>query len=309
MEFHRWLSIENLYREKTAEQIFQLKEVICTEKIHGTNAQMGFVDGEFIAGSKNMYVDLMNVSDHQGFVNYALQFKEAIVEYASSRNLMEFVIYGEWYGSGVMKGIQYSDKKDFIVFAVKWGEYLVPYDLLFKICVGLNLIPPIVLYRGEPNQEKFDSIKGLPSTLGKINGFNDSENTAEGIVIASPYMHMNHFGEYIIAKHKDSKWEERASAAKRERGAKVEIPEDLVSFAEEFVTEVRLDHVKDSIRADGLDPSDPKNIGAIMKRMVEDVLKEGKEELLNIKYKFGENFNEKQLNKLINGATKKLLFK
>lgn len=306
-EFTRWLSIENLYRPRTEEEIFQLKEVVCTEKIHGTNAQMGVVDGEFISGSRNRYVDMLNPSDHMGFVNYTLTKKDAICSaYGIDK---DFLIYGEWYGRGIGKGIDYGEAKQFRAFAIKWGESLVPFDLLIELCGILDILPPIVVYRGAPNMEIFNAIKGQESEVGKLHGVENEENTAEGIVIASPHMLRTHFGEYIIAKHKDSKWEERASKSKKDAKEAYVVPEDFNSFVEEFVTEMRLEHVKDSVRADGFDAEDPKNTGQILKGMCADIHKEGREEIISLGEKLGGDCDLKRLNKLILEATKKLLFK
>jgi len=107
------------------------RDVVVTEKIDGTNAQILITeDGGFFTGSRKRWITPDN--DNAGFSRWAHEHKEELItELGFGRH------YGEWWGCGIQRkyGI---DEKRFSLFNVKkWEGH-----------VGICGVVP-VLWRGE----------------------------------------------------------------------------------------------------------------------------------------------------------------
>lgn len=72
------------------------REVIVTEKIDGTNAQIYITeDGQFFTGSRTRWVTPED--DNFGFSRWAHEHKEELMELGPGRH------FGEWWGSGIQR--------------------------------------------------------------------------------------------------------------------------------------------------------------------------------------------------------------
>jgi hypothetical protein len=73
------------------------REVIVTEKIDGTNAQI-FIgeNGEFLTGSRTRWITPDN--DNFGFSKWAHEHKDELMQLGPGRH------FGEWWGSGIQRG-------------------------------------------------------------------------------------------------------------------------------------------------------------------------------------------------------------
>ena len=93
------------------------REIIITEKIDGTNAQI-FIgeDGEFLTGSRTRWITPDN--DNYGFSRWAHDHKEELMQLGPGRH------FGEWWGNGIQRGYGLpKGEKCFSLFNVsKWGE-------------------------------------------------------------------------------------------------------------------------------------------------------------------------------------------
>lgn len=73
------------------------REVIVTEKIDGTNAQILITeDGGFFAGSRTRWIT--PEQDNHGFARWAYENKEELMKLGPGRH------FGEWWGSGIQRG-------------------------------------------------------------------------------------------------------------------------------------------------------------------------------------------------------------
>lgn len=268
-----------------APRIFELPEVVITEKIHGSGMRIGLIDGCVRLGGRRL--EFQSISprskDGQGFVSWVFEtgLDKKIAETFQNHNI---VFYGEWHGSGtpqkgwpqIQKGIRYIKGNDFRIFDVRLDGKYVSQDQIseFAAKIGLKTMP--VLYRGIPDGKIFDSFIDTPSRLGAENGIVDPENTMEGIVIRPVEFLWEENHEPVMAKHKVGKWAERASAQSHPKTPKQhkEIPAGAKEFAEEFVTNVRLEHVLDQLKEANI-PIDKSAMGEVMKRMGQDIKREG----------------------------------
>src|SRR5260221_3043426 len=187
-EFYTFPHLETLDRHP---EIFGMAAVVVTEKIHGTNSRFGLVDGAFKVGARN--TELTEPGDGFGFYGWVQEqgIEQRLREHYEG---VDIIVYGEWYGPKIQKGVVYATEKQFRGFAVRIGRSFVGPDEAHEIIqkLGLNAVP--VLYRGVPTTAQFDILKGQPSQVALENarngqelGVDQSTNTAEGIVIYPAY--------------------------------------------------------------------------------------------------------------------------
>jgi hypothetical protein len=73
------------------------REVVITEKIDGTNAQICIgEDGSFLTGSRNRWIT--PEKDNFGFSRWAHENKDELMRLGPGQH------FGEWYGSGIQRG-------------------------------------------------------------------------------------------------------------------------------------------------------------------------------------------------------------
>lgn len=285
-KFTQYPHIKNL---DDAIGICEIPEVIITEKIHGSAMRIGFLDGRIRYGGRRL--EFQNIApeskDGQGFVSWVLEtcLDKKIVEAFSGHDI---IFYGEWHGSGtpkkgwpqIQKGIKYINGNDFRIFDIKLDGKYLPQDQIPELAakLGLKIMP--VLFKGRPTMEIFDSLIDTMSKLGEENGIIDPQNTIEGIVIRPNEFLWDNNREPVMAKYKVGKWAERASQKKQDKMPKKNraVPSGAKEFAEEFVTEMRLEHIFDQLKEENI-AIDKTAIGEVMKRMGQDIKREGSGEL------------------------------
>jgi hypothetical protein len=106
------------------------REMIVTEKIDGTNAQvMVGEDGSVLAGSRSRFIT--PEADNFGFAAWVKAHEEELRDLGPGRH------FGEWWGSGIQRGYGLKEKR-FSLFNVSRWEFVRP-----ECC---HCVP--VLYRG-----------------------------------------------------------------------------------------------------------------------------------------------------------------
>lgn len=228
-------------------EIFSVKEVVATEKIHGSNFRLFFPLGmksieEIGYGSHDV-----EYSHYEKFPlgSMLLKFKAQtdlltrMMEVIKSYGFSDVTVFGEAHGPGIKaKGVRYSNGQEplFRAFDIMVAQNFVTYDLFCDLCCEMELPMVPEVWRGEPTQANFDALLEQPSVVGKLNGFGD-DNIAEGVVIRSNPLLRNVFGGWLICKHKCSKFAEVAKEAvqKIPRG-----PTAADDFAAKYVTEGRV---------------------------------------------------------------------
>lgn len=126
MEFEAFPKIPRLYRE-----------IIITEKIDGTNAQIHISDDgqTLLTASRGRYVT--PGKDNFGFAAWAEANREELLKLGPGRH------YGEWWGKGIQRGYGREDKVFSLFNVSKWGDPAVR-----PACC--EVVP--VLYRGAFNE-------------------------------------------------------------------------------------------------------------------------------------------------------------
>ena len=115
------------------------REIVVTEKIDGTNAQI-FIDddGSMLVGSRSRWITPQD--DNYGFARWVEAHRAELAELGPGRH------FGEWWGNGIQRRYNVPDKRFSLFNAVRWGEDR-------PACCGV--VP--VLYKGDFSQEAIEA--------------------------------------------------------------------------------------------------------------------------------------------------------
>jgi hypothetical protein len=262
-----YLHIENLYKNQS---ILLFKECYAMEKIHGTSAHISW----------NFTNKIVNFSSggesHENFIKLFDQefLKAKFVEVFPD---IDVVIFGEAY-AGKQQGQShvYGKQSKFIGFDVKVGDYWLNVPNAEDVCKQFNI--EFVHYRKiEVNLENLTAERDMDSVQAVRNGMGYGHKR-EGVVLR-PLVEMRiNNGDRVICKYKPD--EQMETKTKREVSEEqLKVLSDAKAIAEEWVTNLRLEHVLQKFLAD----VSMESMGEVIKAMVEDVYREGKGEIVESK--------------------------
>lgn len=256
-----YMHIENLYK---ARHILAFKECYALEKIHGTSAhiswnkeQVGFFTGE----------------SHPSFV--ALFDKERLVENFIALGHEKVMVYGENYG-GKIQGMSetYGKEKKFVCFEVTidglWLNVPNAHDVVTKLgleFVHYDLIPA--------TKEAIEAIMAMDSAQAIRNGMGPGHRR-EGVVLRPVFEVRLNNDERVIAKHKNPEFAETKTPRPLDE-AKLKLLEEAEAIADEWVTDMRLNHVLDAFPQ----PWDVTVTGDVIKAMIADIQREAAGEIVD----------------------------
>lgn len=258
-----YLHIQNLYKNQT---IMLFKEAYCLEKIHGTSAhvswkfeqkKVGFFTGE----NHPLFVSLF---DEQFLIK---KFEEIFPD-------QNVVIFGEHY-AGKCQGMShtYGKESKFIGFDVKVGDVWLNVPNANDVCNQFN-IEFVAWSKIEVNLENLTAMRDAPNIQAYRNGMGNDKKR-EGIVCRPLIEMRTNNGERVICKYKPD--EEMETKTKREVSPEqLKVLSDAKEIAEEWVTNKRLEHVLQKFPAD----VNMESMGDIIKAMIEDVYREGRDEIV-----------------------------
>lgn len=285
--FFKYPHLDSIYR---VSDIMLQDEVIATEKIDGSSFRFGIIDGIVYAGTRNRTILKVNkiepMYDADGDYGFIKWMKDNNIRNRLFDNFSDvnIVFYGEFFGNGIQKRVDYGPDKYFRIFdiRVKYIDTLdfVSWDIIKSLSLRMRLDVVPELYRGKPDPKILESLVVKPSVVASLNGVAEPKNH-EGIVIKPIIPAKDRKGDWLITKFKNPSFEERKS--KREKTS-IESPEVLKSindFVTEFVTEERLTHVLDHLRDKGIEVNDIKSTPHVLKEFGNDIEREGAKDLIN----------------------------
>lgn len=183
--------IENLKNYKNA--FANGEEVICTEKIEGTNFRFAYLNDyehksffdnlfgpKFFVGSHNLLKNPKDKNNIYSVVAKKYKLKETLKKYYGYDRI---VFYGEIYGKRVpngCKGMDYGlEEQKFVIFKIwKDGKWLgFAETLMHCLICGFEISP--VVYKGPFNYDKMKELAEGPTLI------NGGKHVREGIVISS----------------------------------------------------------------------------------------------------------------------------
>lgn len=109
------------------------REIIITEKIDGTNAQICITEnGDFLVGSRTRWIT--PTDDNFSFAKWAYENKEELLKLGVGSH------FGEWWGQKIQRGYNLQEKRFSLFNVARWNDE----ELRPKCC---SVVP--VLYRGD----------------------------------------------------------------------------------------------------------------------------------------------------------------
>ena len=95
------------------------REIIITEKIDGTNAQVCIgEDGSFQVGSRTRWITPED--DNYGFAAWAMQNKDELLLLGAGRH------FGEWWGQGIQRNYSMTKKQFSLFNTSRWTAETLP---------------------------------------------------------------------------------------------------------------------------------------------------------------------------------------
>ena len=275
MEFRKWPSIENTYKQQHIDwwllrhpRLAKAKYWL-TEKLHGSNVQIhvepdgavsygtrgGFVNGPALFGWPASRLDVIP------------RFTELVAKMIVTAQWYEtdITLYGEIVGPGVpsaQKGIYYGDAKRVYFFGSRIGDILRSPMVIADDFPMIDTVPLVGTVTGLDAALSFDI--EFSSKLVEV-----EDNICEGIVI-QPLMPVRNGDSYFLLKKKNEKFAERAHA-KKER-VPDEVADPLNAAFRTYITPARMQSV---FSKDG-PIEDRKEIG----RYIKAILADAKEDFL-----------------------------
>lgn len=174
------------------------ESVVATEKLHGTNCQIGYVpglnheelffDGDVYVGSKGLSAKgLVMKNNEKNVGNVYVRTLKALLDdglgerfqtASEARGGAAIRVFGEVYGKGVQDLAYGLTTTSFAAFDIKVGDHFLPYDERLSLAeeLGLPVVP--TLYEGPYDLEALIVHRDGKDTLS-------GTNVREGIVIVA----------------------------------------------------------------------------------------------------------------------------
>lgn len=252
-----------------------------TVKLHGTNAGVVVTpEGDVYAQSRNNIIT--PEKDNAGFACFVHSNKETFLKLNPYKNTLEdVVIYGEWCGSGIQKGVAISElDKMFVVFGVKVGDDWLSCDWM------------------EAKDDSIYSIKSFPTYQITID-FNCPEKVQNDLITITEQVEaecpvgkafgVSGVGEGVVwscdwkDKHLAFKVKgDKHASSKVKKLASVDVDKinNIQEFVEYSVTDNRLNQAIEQVfTLNNLEP-DIKETGDFLRWVIGDIMKEELDTLL-----------------------------
>jgi RNA ligase (TIGR02306 family) len=181
-EFHKYTSIQHYYRN--ARYLKEGTPVRITEKLHGTNSRVGWIDagegGEFMWGSHNTR------KAGEGSV-YALPLDRdmrEMIRFIASADSHNVIVFGEIYGAGVQP-MDYGTGmgRGYRVFDISVDGQYLDWDDVKLYCNMFEIKTVNELYCGPFSPELIDKYIDGPTTMAAAWDIRCKFKGREGIVI------------------------------------------------------------------------------------------------------------------------------
>jgi hypothetical protein len=237
------------------------------EKIHGTSTHIGW---------KFESKDVRYSSGGESNVAFAALFNKDFLKakFAEIFPDVDVTIYGEAYG-GKQQGqsFRYGKVLKFIGFDVYVGDVWLNVPNAEDVCKQFSL--EFVSYNKiTTDLETLTAERDSNSVQAVRNGIVEPQKR-EGIVLRPLIEMKTNNGERVICKYKPD--EQMETKSKREvTPEQVKVLEEAKAIAEEWVTNLRLEHVLQKLPVD----ISMEGVPTIIKAMIEDVYREGKGEII-----------------------------
>lgn len=276
MQFSRFPSLENHYREKFVDMVRMhapSDDFIATEKIHGANFSFRTNGIDVRAAKRSAFIK--EDETFYGCGEVVARYKDKVIELFHSMrsvgyDIVELAVYGELYGQGIQKEIDYGEK-DFVAFDVcvayddERTERLSPVAANTMLIGHLPFVP--VIQRGTLNDCLQINVNQMRSVQAQVKGVPDQ--ICEGVVIrhATDDVILPTGSAGIIKLKSDSFLETKARKPKSPPAPLQPETQRYYELLSSAITKARLMNV---VSKEGL--VDKKHFGRIMSMMMGDIV-------------------------------------
>lgn len=269
--FKKYNSIENSYRTRTIQKFNNYHsditnvEYVVTEKVDGANIQLYFTpNSELKVGKRTAFIgkdenffDIWNVIE-----KYKTQF-DKIQKEVVNKSGVAIRIYGEIYGSGIQKRIDYGPDKNLIFFDVYYSDELQAPCVAEKFfsTYDLQYVPVLGIF--DSLAEALTHPNTLKTNVGT--GTDETKLTMEGVVIR-PYLSNYYLQEELfILKNKNEEFNEKMNV----KVSNKQIDSKVVALNLEFRNYINENRLQSVFSKHGV-IKEPKQIGDYIRMTLED---------------------------------------
>ena len=299
MEFKKFSSLENTYRQNLIDKVqYEGKDGglwMATEKIHGANFSFWCDGVEVKVASRTQFVD-GTFFNCQAVIN---RYSQGILDWCTRNNIQDFVAYGELYGKGVQKEVEYGER-DFRAFDIVIDG--VVQDKLSAVSIAKHcglLFSPVI------KVGSFKECLEIPNTFQSWltpDEFMDNENFAEGLVIEPVNPAYLNNGSRIYFKNKTEAFSEKKRQPKEKQVFELSEQEsELMNSLLEYNTPQRVQNVLSKFGQ-----VTNKDFGKILGLTTQDLLEEFTKET-EVEPKVVAEDNWKQFSKLLQAEVSKVV--
>lgn len=300
MNFYRYPSIEQFrnivnYVRKNTTPGDSVPKITFTGhvKVHGMNAAIGY-DGENIwaQSREQMLTEENNLSGFYQFVQSNKDYIKGILDSAAIRH-KSIMVYGEWFGNGIQKGVGVSElPKSFVVFDVCGiGD---DYDDLSYQFIEFFDNPSKNIFNKHMFGEHIVEIDFSNPELS-VNEIVERTNSVEARCPVAWHFGVDGIGEGLVysgfhngtkLRFKSKGTKHSVSKVKTLSSVDIEVVENVSKFIDYAVTENRLNQGISYLRENNFDIS-VKNMSEFIKWVSNDIIKEESDVLTsnNLDYK------------------------
>lgn len=336
MEFKKFSSIENSYRDKFIDRIRHEKQDggdwVVMEKVHGAQFSIYYDGSSLRASTRTAFLedgdDFYNwkevLEEHRENMQNLYKLVKETMPDASNFPGLAIIVYGELFGGSyphpdvlriktakrLQKGVFYHPGNLFYVFDLRVNEKYLTVDQANPLFEQAGFFYAKTLFRGTMDQclkhpNEFPSKISQWLNLPTIEG-----NNAEGIVIKPIDPRFMGNGDRIIIKSKNEKFKEKKAKKKRPKVEEEPLSETAVKLQEELeslVTENRLQNVL-SKKGELPYPLPKDYFGEVMKDLNTDIFEEFNKDHKN-QFDSLDKKEQKKLSKAVTQAATKIVRK
>lgn len=266
----------NLYNLDRDEGIWLYDNVGIQEKIHGTMTRVGISKEEIVIGSRRRKLSPSNQGQKDQYdvcLDIVTRVKDNILANSKLLDFCDIMLFGEFAGPAIQKGIDYGKKRGLYIFDVvlidkETGERnwldVGEVDIFCKKW-GLTPVPTLEV-NAKPSLELFNSLYDISSQIDSTFGL---DNTIEGIVIKTMPVAFDAYGDLVYVKHKNDKWSEKLPKKRLPR----EVPKVV-----QYITKARVLHGIDKLKEDDLFTRHMQDMKYLADIVTKDIIEEEKVE-------------------------------
>lgn len=298
MNFRKYNSIENTYRQKVIDQILQFGFAsgnwVVEEKVHGANLSLWYDGSEMLIGKRSGFI-----SDNKSFYSsYKLipKYQEKVKSLHAELGGV-ITIYGELFGGHyphpdiervknvkqVQGGVYYNPDIDFYAFDIAHNGKILNLDEAHALFEKHGFFYSEPLFAGSfedclKYKNEFQTTIPIRLGLPEI-----KDNICEGVVIKPVETKYLHSGSRVILKNKNERFTEKSKPKRKKSKLEIKLSENGQKLFDELNSYINENRLRNVISKIG--QITDKDFGRILGLLNKDALEDFNKD-------FGQDFNK-----------------